>query len=490
MSSQRYGGSRPGRGGFSHRRGRRGGPPPASRPNYEEIAAALHSEFPLQTAVVESVLRDYKDKTLEQLRRLVKDRMYGMMPAQVDEYQALKPVYRNHLEHFEVNYCPESCLSPECVYFHKGRSTETRRKPVRLSNGVWNYLPIQCLEEGCSNSLCSFAHCEHEILYHPMTYKTRLCAYSLTPQQICTKYKHHCPFIHPELDSNGLPGFPYNRQNPSESLPSLLSLQDQIDHNEQMRQFTDTFVSLTDRRKNKIGEVKSSEPDNDSVFIRETYKVNPCTRFGCKRDEKCVDYHYLWEKRRANDGLYSYQPCGFVYDEGKQKFREESRCLAQETCQYAHTENEVFFHKHFFRKKPCLNFVKLASCPHPYCPFLHEKQANPRMPVSAAVPALPQVPPRPVSPPQPDISSALSDKSQSVQTNIARLREEIAKAEAELHSLEASSLCSSCRHQDFLYILHCGHTLCTSCAEQGIRLKLYCCRKCGKVSKTLIRLSE
>ena len=490
MSAEGYGGFRRGRGGPSHRRGRRGPPPGPPKPNYEEIATAIRSEFPHQTVVVEATLRDHRGKTLEQVRRLVKDQIYGMLPVLRYEYEGVRDDYRRYLEHFEVSFCPENCTAADCIYFHKGRVVRARRKPVRLSNGVWHYLPVACLEEGCAEVSCAFAHCQSEILYHPMTYKTQPCAYQLTSTETCTKYAHHCPFIHPQLDGAGLLGFPYNRFNPSESLPVFLNLQDQTDYNEQMRHFSDTFVSLTDARKNKIAETKADETDNDAAFARETYKIHPCSRFACKRDGKCVDYHTFWERRRANDGLYAQQPCGYVYDEGQKKFLEAGRCALGDECQYAHTENEVFFHRFFFRKKPCLNFLQLSSCPHPYCPFLHERNANPRLPAPVPTPLLPLQPLPPELPPQPDITSALSTKAQAVQANISRLLQEIHSAEAELRALDSASACTACKRQDFLYVLLCGHTLCSSCAEEGRRLKVSCCRKCGKVSKSLVRLAE
>lgn len=495
MSAEGYGnvrGFRQGRGGSNYRRGRRGGShmaPP--KPNHEEIAATIREEFPQQSVIVEAVLRDHKGKPLEQVRRLVKDQIYGMIPVMRPEYEGLREDYRSYLEHFEVSFCPGNCTGVDCIYFHKGRVVLARRKPARLSNGIWQYLPIVCLEEGCSDANCAFAHCQSEVLYHPMTYKTKPCAYQLTAKDTCTKYAYHCPFIHPQLDDNGLPGFPYNRLNPSEPLPVLPTLPAQIEYNEQMRHFSDTFVNLTDTRKNKISEMKVNETDNDAAFARETYKIHPCVRFACKRDEKCVDYHSLWEKRRANDGLYAQQPCGYVYNEGEKRFFEANRCPQGDECQYSHTENEVFYHRFFFRKKPCLNFLQLSSCPHPYCPFLHERNGNSRMPAPVSLPILPIPPlPQPAIPPQPDINSALSAKAQSVQATISHLTQEIQQAEAELRALEAAALCTACKHQDFLYVLLCGHTLCSSCAEEGRKLKLNCCRKCGKVSKTLVRLAE
>ena len=496
MSSADYaprrGSNRGGSSSYRRGRGRRGGHQPGPpRPRAEEVAAQLRQEFPNEQDIVDSVLASNRGEPIDSLRRLIKDKKYGLQPRQKYEFSDLRDEYRDYMENFQVSFCPGNCVGRECMYYHKGVDEAVRRKPGRLSNGVWKYLPIECKEEGCTDPVCGFAHCLAEVLYHPMTYKTRPCDYHLTSNSICKKYGYHCPYFHEELDDNPLPGFPYSRDKPEEPLPRIASLEDQQDYNERMRHFSDTYVTLPDARKSRISETAQVETSNDAYFARETYKVSPCNSYGCKRDEKCLNYPSSMERRREKDANYSQQPCGYVYDEVTKRFVDPSSCPHGDGCEYAHTENEVFFHRAIFRRKPCLNFLNLSSCPHPYCPFQHERSVNSKLPAPPVLPVAPANAPKEERKlQQPDMAAALSWKIEEAKLNISRLQALVADAESELRILEVSSKCSICQRAEHLYAFSCGHTVCGGCAEDGIKAKVHFCKKCNRPSKGIVRFAE
>lgn len=386
------------------------------------------------------------------------------LPDAQDEYADLKSEYRDYLLTYRVLTCPDRCKDPVCKCYHPGQGQHQRRRPVRAPTGIWTYLPVSCLEPDCSDMDCPFSHSVTEYLFHPMVYKTKKCEQELTEQGICCKFGYHCPNIHIEKDGDGLPGFPYNLNVLSQNLPKLHDLESQKDYKSSIRTPLDTYIPSSQSRTNKIPP-RDSHKATPPQLTRETYKVSPCPDSKCRKGERCIGYHRAEERRRQDDHLYSHQPCKFVYLSAERGFDINRMCPNGDLCKFAHTGNEVFFHRLMYRTKPCLNYLERASCAHPFCPFLHERRSA--TPVQSA-------------------ENSCANRTTPTKSDIQRLRTFIQAASMELTRLNHLALCALCENESS-YVYWCGHMFCSDCKSTSPS-SCQACPACASPSPSPIRL--
>jgi hypothetical protein len=72
--------------------------------------------------------------------------------------------------------------------------------------------------------------------------------------------------------------------------------------------------------------------------------------------------------------VYSFTQCPNTYIESARAFKDPAKCTRGEECPYAHTINEVFYHKDYYQSVPCGK----ATCRERYCPFSHETVSSSR----------------------------------------------------------------------------------------------------------------
>ena len=387
-----------------------------------------------------------------------------------DEFSQLREEYRQAILEYRTQECPQDCREEYCDLCHSALGQSLRRKPERLKAGVWNYLPVACLQR-CSDPLCAFAHTEEEVLYHPLRYKTQACDFALDGNDCCTKYGYHCPFFHAEQDREPQLGLSFNLLKPTVMMPRLDTVKLQSDYNAR-QQVEDSF------RPEPKPTPKPKVETRPAEFQRERYKVDMCDNLSCE-DPYCLCYHNADERRRGNDSLYSFTQCPNTYIESARAFKDPAKCARGEECPYAHTINEVFYHKDYYQSVPCGK----ATCRERYCPFSHET-------VSANRPVeLPSAPaPVSISKSENDLQMSLLDRMCKVNSDIGGLKIQIEEATEQLKRMEEQLACVHCGKPQQQYAFYCGHAFCLVCVEGNIKQKTYICRKCNKPSTGIIEM--
>lgn len=140
-----------------------------------------------------------------------------------DEYYVSElPEHRRYLLEYHVQLC--ECHDPTCLHAHN--PAQIRRVPILKGDAKWNYFPHKCkMGQTCTRTPCSKSHNDDEVKFHPTVYKTKQCAYSLSPTLACTEFGIHCPFAHsPEDLRNSLRlSSPVRSAIPKVSAPPLSS---------------------------------------------------------------------------------------------------------------------------------------------------------------------------------------------------------------------------------------------------------------------------
>ena len=387
-----------------------------------------------------------------------------------DEFFQLREEYRQAILEYRTQVCPQDCREDYCDLCHSGLGQSVRRKPERLKSGAWSYLPVACLQR-CSDPQCAFAHTDEEVLYHPLRYKTQACDYALDGNDCCTKYGYHCPFFHAEQDKDPLLGLSFNVFKPTLMMPRLDTLKSQLDYNSRQR------VEATSRPESQPVPKPKAEP-RPSEFQRQLYKVDMCANPSCE-DPNCLFYHNADERRRDDDSLYSFTPCSNTYIESARAFKDPAKCVRGEECPYAHTLNEVYYHKDYYRTVSCGK----AACRSRLCPFSHET-------ISAVRPAeVPQAPASTsISKSENDLQMSLLDRMCKVNSDIGGLKIQIEEATEQLKRMEDQLACVHCGKPQQQYAFYCGHAFCLVCVEVNIKQKTYICRKCNKPSAGIIEM--
>lgn len=174
----------------------------------------------------------------------------------------------------------------------------------------------------------------------------------------------------------------------------------------------------------------------------EDYFVYPCKDFYCTQ-ENCFFYHTPRQQRRKSQ--YSIMPCKYIFRFNYWDF--PFKCVKKELCKYAHTENEVKYH----RNKRFLNAPKeiITQIEIP----LSEDKTN---------------------------LEILYESTREIEKEIENKRETLEKLKQKYHdiknpffSMESISLCGICRKNPYVFVnVPCGHPVCIDCKSQSV------CSKC------------
>ena len=239
-----------------------------------------------------------------------------------EEFASEDPFSAKVILEYLVSKCP-GCISADCLKSHP--SQNLRRAPMRLFNGIWNYLPELCKVQNCSPD-CEFSHNPEESLYHPMTYKTTRCEFPLQNGQ-CKERGIFCPFAHGAVRKPSVAHF--------------------------------VLASVARPEEEKI----------DTVFVWEKFKTSPCKLVTVHDRAICVYYHDNKDCRR--------DPTKYNYDAQRcpAGFNRDYKCRYKEKCKFAHNEIEELYHKEVYLTKPCKTHpCKLGE----KCPYSHQAQAEPK----------------------------------------------------------------------------------------------------------------
>ena len=224
-----------------------------------------------------------------------------------------QPLHLMYMKNYRVYKCDENCDRDKCINYHNDQNY--RRRPYMSIDGNWNYTPKMCKNpQPCKMAdKCRFSHTKEECSYHPLVYKVNECKFSSLEKGKCSKWGFHCSFAHTEED----------------------------------------------RR------VKGFQQKNPTSFLCESFKTEPCENTHCKLEE-CLNYHTPLERRR-NPIKYSYSvnPCNFVYKD--EVFSSPENCPNLDSCELAHTKNEVYYHSGMYKTKDC----KANPCYLRFCAFKH-----------------------------------------------------------------------------------------------------------------------
>lgn len=268
-----------------------------------------------------------------------------------NEYKFEISLHKDFLVNFKTTECEQKDDSEHeenCRNFHN--KDDMRRKPILYfyKSGIWNYYPIKCEQNECKlGRICRYAHNNFEILYHPLLYKTSLCA-------SCKSF---------DMKNTGeLPDCPNN----SCECSYAHSIEDLRD----LSKIYNLDIEKIQIQNETIIKNSVKSPAGMRIFNQETYKTFPCPdREECKNKE-CLNYHNALERRRPSHYKYRNEMCPKVYKDNK--FLNPLNCINKDYCQFCHTKNEFYYHKENYRKKICTrNPCRYGE---KYCPDIHERK--------------------------------------------------------------------------------------------------------------------
>lgn len=271
----------------------------------------------------------------------------------MSEFDNEKPEHAKYMLEFLTNKCEFRCDSI-CIDAHGDQSV--RRRPYRLKNGAWNYFPQMCLAgEHCEfASKCMYSHNLEEIKYHPMIFKTQICAYKIIDGE-CIEHGPHCPMAHGDQRIGSRPNIDDTIEVTYES-----NLVAQIEANRINLENYSTYKSVS---KNHIKVY--TKPIKGENFDIETFKTRYCSKKYSHDEKSCTFYHNDQDKRRKTP--YLYEPCPNIYNKALDIF-ELKLCPEGESCKFSHSIIEIQYHPDKYKTELCiLNPCDLGE----RCPYIH-----------------------------------------------------------------------------------------------------------------------
>lgn len=255
-----------------------------------------------------------------------------------EEFSKEDPIHRKYMLEYLVNKCQFDCDNT-CFMSHRGQ--ELRRKPTRLKNGCWNYIPQQCIAQNCEfRSQCMFAHMTSECLYHPMVYKTIRCGYPLR-SGVCSKNGPSCPMSH-SIPRSPCP-YSINSQYEMHSEGTLIA---QIEANRQNMENYSTY-KVFDKNHFQTYE-RLAKPE---VFDLNSFKTKKCEKKIVHNEKICLYFHpHLVDRRRKHK--FAPTPCPEVFDATLNVFVIKD-CPNGDACRLAHSQNEILYHPEVYRTELC-----------------------------------------------------------------------------------------------------------------------------------------
>ena len=284
--------------------------------------------------------------TLNRANESIKNNLY-----QIDPYEIIDSVYNNP-EHVKImkyykiySFEDKDKLPPHLqdslpsdYYYNKNtEKEERRRKLIKYSDGSFNYIPVSCNLQNCSDRNCPYSHNNNENNYHPLFYKT-VFSNNLTYNNDTKLIKNACDLFE---DFRII----YNYKN--EHIINLMKL---IEEKKLSK------VSFREYMKNKI-----------PSFSLNTFKTLECpsikSGITCPKGDShlCYYYHDASEKRRP-PSLYRYinEMCP---DQIIKKGKIKEKCKFGEFCNKCHSKYEYYYHKLFYGKAmTCKRQKKFGKC--------------------------------------------------------------------------------------------------------------------------------
>uniref|UniRef100_A0A8R1I3H5 C3H1-type domain-containing protein n=1 Tax=Caenorhabditis japonica TaxID=281687 RepID=A0A8R1I3H5_CAEJA len=275
-----------------------------------------------------------------------------------------KPSHQHYLNEFRVEACPlfkqHQCQQHRpftCFKWHF--ANQRRRRPVKRSDGSFNYSPdIYCDKYDENTGICPdgddciFLHRvsgDVERKYHLRYYKTAQCVHPTDARGQCVKNGAHCAFAHtandirpPMFDQHEVGGF-------------------------------STVVDGEGRDKTSfvIEDPQWHFAAQDHVLS--CYKTDQCRKPArlCRQGYACPFYHNSKDRRRP-PALYKYRstpcPAAKTIDE----WLDPDICEAGDNCQYCHTRTEQQFHPEIYKSTKCNDMLEHGYCPRAvFCAFAH-----------------------------------------------------------------------------------------------------------------------
>ena len=237
--------------------------------------------------------------------------------AQEKYFDHEQPLHLKYMRNYRVNQCAEDCDREQCMDYHSDQYY--RRRPTMTFDGTWNYTPKICKNpQPCKNGdRCRFAHTKEECSYHPLVYKIHDCKFPSISKGNCSRWGFHCSYAHTDED----------------------------------------------RR------LKGTQQKKSLDFSLKNFKTEACEDIKCKMED-CMKYHDSLERRR-DPAIYSYSaiPCNFVYTDFA--FGSPDNCPNKDSCDLAHTKNEVYYHASMYKTREC----KASPCYSKICAFTHPGEA-------------------------------------------------------------------------------------------------------------------
>lgn len=280
-----------------------------------------------------------------------------------DAFLQEKPSHQHYLNEFRVEACPlfkqHQCQQHRpftCFKWHF--ANQRRRRPVKRSDGSFNYSPdIYCDKYDENTGICPdgedciFLHRvsgDVERKYHLRYYKTAQCVHPTDARGQCVKNGAHCAFAHTANDIR----------------PPMFD------------QHEVGFSTVVDGE----GRDKTSFVIEDPQWhfaaqdhVLSCYKTEQCRKPArlCRQGYACPFYHNSKDRRRP-PALYKYRstpcPAAKTIDE----WLDPDICEAGDNCQYCHTRTEQQFHPEIYKSTKCNDMLEHGYCPRAvFCAFAH-----------------------------------------------------------------------------------------------------------------------
>ncbi|CAI2356349.1 unnamed protein product [Caenorhabditis sp. 36 PRJEB53466] len=294
-----------------------------------------------------------------------------------------KPSHQHYLSEFRVEACPlfkqHQCQQHRpftCFKWHF--ANQRRRRPIRRSEGSFNYSPdIYCDKYDENTGICPDGdECVYlhrvsgdvERKYHLRYYKTAQCVHPTDARGQCVKNGAHCAFAHtandirpPMFDQHEV-GFSTVVDGEGRDKTSFVIEDPQWHWDVQTGYMNSTF------RHSRTSEIVAAQD-----HVLSCYKTEQCRKPArlCRQGYACPFYHNSKDRRRP-PALFKYRstpcPAAKTIDE----WLDPDICEAGDSCQYCHTRTEQQFHPEIYKSTKCNDMLEHGYCPRAvFCAFAH-----------------------------------------------------------------------------------------------------------------------
>ncbi|KAL3982511.1 hypothetical protein ACH3XW_47460 [Acanthocheilonema viteae] len=272
-----------------------------------------------------------------------------------------KPNHLHYLRDFRVEACPHfkqhQCQQHRpytCFNWHF--ANQRRRRPVRRSDGTFNYsADVYCDKYDENTGICpdgdscSFLHRvagDVERKYHLRYYKTAMCVHPTDARGICAKNGPHCAFAHSVQDLR------------------------QAVHDSQESQ---NGALLDPENRERTSFVVEDPLWHDQVHVLSCYKTEQCKKPArlCRQGYACPFYHNSKDRRRP-PAVFKYRSTPCPTAKSADEWLEPEQCENGDDCGYCHTRTEQQFHPEIYKSTKCNDMLDHGYCPRAvFCAFAH-----------------------------------------------------------------------------------------------------------------------